>query len=77
MKELECDHDWPKHSAIETKINGGAESDEAYQLDTIEKLPRSEIGSLKGWSKSKVTSLLKRAYERRGKPTLTVGLAGS
>ena len=43
-----------------------AESDEAYQLDTVEKLPRSEIGSLKGWSKSKVTSLLKRAYARRG-----------
>jgi DNA-binding CsgD family transcriptional regulator len=43
-----------------------AESDEAYLLDTVNKLPRNQIGSLKGWSKSKVTALLKRAYSRRG-----------
>lgn len=42
-----------------------AESEEAYRLDTENKLPRNQIGKLKGWSKSKVTSLLKRAYARR------------
>ena len=43
-----------------------AESDEAYKLDTVDKLPRNQIGAIKGWSKSKVTALLKRAYARRG-----------
>lgn len=45
-----------------------AESEEAYILDTVDKLPRNQIGKLKGWSKSKITSLLKQAYARHGEP---------
>ncbi|QEG24785.1 recombinase family protein [Mariniblastus fucicola] len=43
-----------------------AEADEAYRLDTAEELPRKEIGSRLGCSKSKITKLLKYAYDQRG-----------
>ena len=44
------------------------ESDIAYKLAFEEQRPRKEIGEIHGWSKSKVTNLIKFACSRRDQP---------